>query len=219
MNRLEEEENNPMQALENKAVDSKREMDILDALQELKTRNARIERAGNNQEGLEKVLDRVSSGVEIGDRGVVKMLSEFEEKKKREEEEDEEEIRKVFGRAYLAGVPDIELEGAAGGGSSGSESEEDSPGTPKDGESLPTSSSTSTTTKLDKGKGKEAAVKRKLDVVEPTPADLLSAASKSIVAKSFGPGASGSGGSMAPPKKKSKGNSAMAKLMGLSFKK
>ncbi|KWU47568.1 DUF572-domain-containing protein, partial [Rhodotorula sp. JG-1b] len=42
--RLEEEENDPMAALENKAVDSKREMDILDALQSIKSRNARLER-------------------------------------------------------------------------------------------------------------------------------------------------------------------------------
>lgn len=103
-----EEENNPMKELENKAVDSKREMDILDALQELKTRNARIERAG--KEDPNAVLERVSSGVEVGDREVRKKLSDFEERRKREEEEDDEEVKKIFGRAYVAGVPDIELE-------------------------------------------------------------------------------------------------------------
>ncbi|CAG8501150.1 5760_t:CDS:1 [Acaulospora colombiana] len=39
-----EEENNPMKALENRTIDSKREMDILDALDEIRTRNARNER-------------------------------------------------------------------------------------------------------------------------------------------------------------------------------
>ncbi|CAG8478602.1 10916_t:CDS:2 [Paraglomus brasilianum] len=39
-----EEENNPMKALENRTLDSKREMDILDALDEIRTRNARNER-------------------------------------------------------------------------------------------------------------------------------------------------------------------------------
>ncbi|TPX33577.1 hypothetical protein SmJEL517_g03561 [Synchytrium microbalum] len=42
--RAQEEEYNPMKALENRTVDSKREMDILDALDEIQTRNARTER-------------------------------------------------------------------------------------------------------------------------------------------------------------------------------
>ncbi|RKO86572.1 CWC16 protein, partial [Blyttiomyces helicus] len=42
--RAEAEENNPMKALENRTLDSKREMDILDALDEIRTRNARSER-------------------------------------------------------------------------------------------------------------------------------------------------------------------------------
>ncbi|RIA92286.1 CWC16 protein [Glomus cerebriforme] len=39
-----EEENNPMKALENRTIDSKIEMDVLDALDEIRTRNARNER-------------------------------------------------------------------------------------------------------------------------------------------------------------------------------
>src|SRR3954453_13718878 len=42
--KMEEEENNPMKALENRTVDSKREMDILDALQDIRARNSRNER-------------------------------------------------------------------------------------------------------------------------------------------------------------------------------
>ncbi|KAG0282646.1 hypothetical protein BGZ96_000269 [Linnemannia gamsii] len=40
----EEEENNPMKALENRTQDSKREMEIMDALDEIRTRNAHNER-------------------------------------------------------------------------------------------------------------------------------------------------------------------------------
>ncbi|KAH6575099.1 hypothetical protein BASA62_002136 [Batrachochytrium salamandrivorans] len=39
-----EEENNPMRALENRTIESKREMDILDALDEIRTKNAHLER-------------------------------------------------------------------------------------------------------------------------------------------------------------------------------
>jgi hypothetical protein len=39
-----EEERDPMKALENRTQDSKREIDILDALDEIRTRNAKIER-------------------------------------------------------------------------------------------------------------------------------------------------------------------------------
>ncbi|KAF9291964.1 hypothetical protein BGZ68_001050 [Mortierella alpina] len=42
--REEEEENNPMKALENRTQDSKREMEIMDALDEIRTRNAVNER-------------------------------------------------------------------------------------------------------------------------------------------------------------------------------
>ncbi|ORY91525.1 CWC16 protein [Leucosporidium creatinivorum] len=200
----EAEENDPMAALESKAVDSKREMDILDALQELKSRNARHERAGKG-DVTDKILDRVSSGVEVGDREVERKLTEYELKRKKEEEEDEEEVRKVFGRAFVGGVPDIELE------EGGTTTEEDSePGTPRDGgDAQPQASGSGSA----KPAPSAASVKRKLDAVEPTPASLLSAASRSIVDKSFG------GGAAPPPKKKGKGNAALAAKLGIKLKK
>ncbi|KAJ3111817.1 hypothetical protein HDU96_005329 [Phlyctochytrium bullatum] len=52
--REKEEENNPMKALENRTMDSKREMDILDALDEIRTKNAMNERIG-----VRALLDRI----------------------------------------------------------------------------------------------------------------------------------------------------------------
>lgn len=80
--RLEEEENNPMKALENRTVDSKREMDVLDALQDIRARNARIERVGK--------ADSVPNiPLEEGE-------DEEELERKRMEEEDEKLVQEVF---------------------------------------------------------------------------------------------------------------------------
>ncbi|KAI9026270.1 CWC16 protein, partial [Hyaloraphidium curvatum] len=55
--RAKDEENNPMKALENRTMESKREMDILDALDEIRTRNAMNERV--DPEGLlEKLMEK-----------------------------------------------------------------------------------------------------------------------------------------------------------------
>jgi len=57
LERQQQEENNPMQALENRTLESKKEMDILDALDEIRTKNARTERL-NIDEVNEKILKR-----------------------------------------------------------------------------------------------------------------------------------------------------------------
>ncbi|KAF0537691.1 DUF572-domain-containing protein [Gigaspora margarita] len=76
-----EEENNPMKALENRTIDSKREMDILDALDEIRTRNARNERVDSDAL-LDKLLE--------SDQNTEKS------EKEKEEEEDEKLARSIF---------------------------------------------------------------------------------------------------------------------------
>ena len=89
--KLEEEENNPMKALENRTVDSKREMDVLDALHDIRARNARNERVGQSED----LVDR------IGREAVV---SPEDEQRRREEEEDERLVRDVFSKVSVPGA-------------------------------------------------------------------------------------------------------------------
>ena len=85
--RLEAEENNPMKALENRTLDSKREMEVLDALQDIRARNARNERVAN------------SGGIDLADKLARDQVQEEEEAAKRlEDEEDEKLVREVFSR-------------------------------------------------------------------------------------------------------------------------
>ncbi|KAK7440265.1 Pre-mRNA-splicing factor cwf16 [Stygiomarasmius scandens] len=83
--KLEEEENNPMKALENRTTDSKREMDILDALQDIRARNARNERVGNSVD----LLARIE---------MEEIANEEDLEKKRLEEEDEKIVREIFAK-------------------------------------------------------------------------------------------------------------------------
>jgi hypothetical protein len=88
--KLEEEENNPMKVLENKTVDSKREMDILDALQDIRARNARNERVGLLSEDL---LAKIGLEEETED----------DAERKRLEEEDEKLVQEVFSKVTTSG--------------------------------------------------------------------------------------------------------------------
>ncbi|KAG0706347.1 DUF572-domain-containing protein [Suillus ampliporus] len=90
--RLEEEENNPMKALENRTVDAKREMDILDALQDIRARNARNERVGQ--------------AADLGARLIVEEEETEEERELRlAEEEDEKLVREVFSKVSMPAAP------------------------------------------------------------------------------------------------------------------
>ncbi|KAL7267532.1 Pre-mRNA-splicing factor cwf16 [Rhizina undulata] len=81
LNRLEEEENeSAMAKLETKTLDSKREMQIADALDEIRTRNARNERV-DQEEMLETLAD-------------IKDPADLE--RERQEKEDEEAVKRAF---------------------------------------------------------------------------------------------------------------------------
>jgi len=87
--KLDEEENNPMKALENRTVDSKREMDVLDALHDIRARNARNERMGQSDDLVARL-------------GREEVLSPEEEQRRREEEEDERLVREVFSKVAMS---------------------------------------------------------------------------------------------------------------------
>ncbi|KAJ2734778.1 Pre-mRNA-splicing factor cwf16 [Coemansia sp. BCRC 34962] len=78
--KVEEEENNPIKALENRTEQSRREMDIMDALDEIRTLNAKGERVAS-ADVLEAIVGR--------DEGMLKRLAE-------EEKEDELLAKKAF---------------------------------------------------------------------------------------------------------------------------
>ncbi|KUI52703.1 Pre-mRNA-splicing factor cwf16 [Cytospora mali] len=105
----EEEERNAMQELEAKTVDAKREMAIADALDEIRTRNARMERA--NHDGM------------MGD---VALVRPEDEQRRKEDEEDEDAYRRAVAAAKAQEgmwevVEDDVEEGPTGnGGSNGS---------------------------------------------------------------------------------------------------
>lgn len=164
--RLEEEENNPMKALENRTTDSKREMDILDALQDIRARNARNERVGITD--AERALD---ARIEIDPE---------EEKRKLDDEEDEKLVREVFAKIPIA----TDGAGPSGSGSKSGSAERDGspppgdePGTPDTpGTSLPSTTAPSTIT-----------VKRKAGDVAPDLKALLSDSHRAMVSKPSAP--------------------------------
>ena len=88
--KLEEEENNPMKALENRTVDSKREMERLDALQDMRARNARNERLAQSVDLLATL-------------GKEEVETEEEVRTRQEEEEDEKVVQAVFSKVTLPG--------------------------------------------------------------------------------------------------------------------
>lgn len=97
----EEAERGAMEVLEGKVVDAKREMEIADALDEIRTRNARIQRAEGKGE-VDGVLEQAE-----------KARLELELEKRRVEAEDEEAARRAFARGIE--IDDGEGEGVGKG--------------------------------------------------------------------------------------------------------
>ncbi|KAI0332059.1 DUF572-domain-containing protein [Cubamyces sp. BRFM 1775] len=100
--KLEEEENNPMKALENRTVDSKREMDILDALQDIRARNARNERIGQSVDLLERIH-------------MEEIETEEDRERRLAEEEDEKLVREVFAKVPAPAASSSSSAGASSG--------------------------------------------------------------------------------------------------------
>jgi hypothetical protein len=90
LTRLEEEENNPMKVLENRTVDAKREMDVLDALQDIRAKNARNERVGQSVDLMARI-------------NVEEIETEEDRRRKEEDEEDDKMVREVFSKVSVPG--------------------------------------------------------------------------------------------------------------------
>lgn len=95
----EEDQVDPMKSLEQRTLESKREMEIADALQDIRTRNARNERVD---------LEAVHASL---DKGKGRALDAEGEERRKAEEQDEQLVRKYFGRAEdrSAGGPETAL--------------------------------------------------------------------------------------------------------------
>lgn len=87
-----EEEMDPMKALENKTVDSKREVDILELLDEIRTHNARNEKVD------------ADAAMEMLEKKEKKQLNAEEERKRKEDEEDAAIARIYFQSTSADGV-------------------------------------------------------------------------------------------------------------------
>lgn len=196
----EEEENDAMKALENRTVDSKREMDILDKLQEIRGRNARIERADPSQ-----ILDRISSRADPEEYDEEERLAILQ--KIQEEEEDEELVKKYFARGVIP-PPSIELDETpdvqdALPDENGADGEDGS------AEAGPSTSTLPSEPIAAKAPVAGPSVKRKLVEIEPDAHSLLSEEARKIASSvSFKP----------PPLPKKKSKTAGSSLLGIKPK-
>ncbi|PWY98947.1 DUF572-domain-containing protein [Testicularia cyperi] len=95
MKKLESVEGDPMKQLEDKALDSRREMEILDALQDIRTRNAKLERVDTDA-----VLAKLHSRSDVGTTAAAAAAASIKEAQRAlAEEEDEALVQKYFGKA------------------------------------------------------------------------------------------------------------------------
>lgn len=101
----EEEERNAMEELEAKTVDAKREMAVADALDEIRTRNARLQRAQ-------------AQGDMVGPEVLV--TPELDEQRRREDEEDAAAWARAQGLLEEEPIKEEEVDGGPSSSSSGS---------------------------------------------------------------------------------------------------
>lgn len=173
---LEDQEEDSMRSLEKNQIESKREMEILDKLQEIRSRNARMERSANGR----SILTSVSSRVDSNLAGVKEV--EEEERRLKELEEDEAEVARFFSKVThppsTQPVLDDSQPVASGSGSKSHVADDE------DSEQPP----------LDDGPSSTFTIKRKFTDAEPDLRSLLSDSSREMLSStSF---------TKAPPKKK-----------------
>jgi len=159
--KLEQEENNPMKVLENRTTDSKREMEILDALQDIRARNARHERVATGPSA-EAALDaRPEADVD-----------EEELKKQQEEEEDDAIVRQYFSKLPGASTSGSSKSAVPTNPSADATDDGDANDESTDPPELPPESPEHTIT-----------IKRKADFLEPTLDAIISQAGKGAMPK------------------------------------
>ena len=95
--KLEKMEGDPMKQLEARTIDSRREMEILDALQDIRTRNARLERVDTDAV-LAKLHDRPQPAFDAHTANSIR-----EDQQAKAEQEDEALVQKYFGKALDGG--------------------------------------------------------------------------------------------------------------------
>lgn len=93
-----EDPDDPMKALEKRQQESRREMEVMDALQDIRTRNARLERVDTAD-----VLQRLEQ------KGKAKLTAE-EQEQQALEDEDERLVQRYFGRDMAASASDKKAE-------------------------------------------------------------------------------------------------------------
>lgn len=174
---LEQEEDDPMKALENRTVDSKREMDILDKLQEIRGRNARLERAD-----ADTVLERISSRRDPAEMDEEERQAELD--RFTAEEEDEELVRRYFAKGIVP-PPEIELDGEEAQGTDDNISGQNSDMPYDNDETTPRPGPSNTTLGLASNEhlAKPAdgpSIKRKVVDIEPDAHSLLSDEARKI---------------------------------------
>jgi hypothetical protein len=160
-----------MKALENRTVDSKREMDILDALQDIRARNARNERLAHRAlDGGEEVdmVARIRQG---------EVETEEERRRREEDEEDELLVRQVFSRVALPGSSSSAAVAAAAADPGPSTARAAS----RSASPEPGSSASATPPAATAAPARQVTVKRKADGAEPDLHALLPDSAKELI--------------------------------------
>ncbi|KAK0547190.1 Pre-mRNA-splicing factor cwf16 [Tilletia horrida] len=159
-----DKELDPMKALEARTLESKREMEVLDALQDIQTRNARNERTNTDA-----LLADLAAG-----KGKERELDPEAEERKRQEAEDEVLVRKYFSKAE--DIPTIELPFEDG------DAEDAMAERGMGNEEGAAAGSSKSNGHAQAPSYKPTTVKRAVDEIEPEVASLLSDRAKSLLA-------------------------------------